>query len=101
MKDQPLLKDVAVFSARNNWDPPFGLDEGAAYRTWRYLADNATVLESMLVALNHMQVNVCYLRGFRNAGGGVSGFRKNIIAFPQDLTDLKHARHFLRRFGER
>ena len=94
IKNDPLLKDVAVFSAKNSWDPLFGLDEGAAYKTWRYLSQNATVLESMLVALNHMQVNVCYFRGCSGRGQGLSGFRKNIIAFPQDIADLKNLRHF-------
>ena len=60
MKDkQPHLQDVATFSARNNFDPLFGLDTGAAYREWLYLSQHATVVESMLVALNHMQVSVC------------------------------------------
>jgi len=94
VKDDPLLQEVATFSARNNFDPLFGLDEGRAYKTWLRLAREATVVESMLVSLNHMQVSVCYFRGFRNVGKGMPGFHKNIISFPQDLTELKHLKHF-------
>ena len=43
----------------------------------------------MLVALNHMQVDVCYLRRT-----GLSGFRKNIISFPQDAVELKNFQTF-------
>jgi hypothetical protein len=74
MKHNAILKDVAVFSARKNWDPLFGLGDGAAYREWLYLSEHATVVESMLVALCHMQVSVCYLRSARRVGYGVPGF---------------------------
>ena len=95
MKDkQPHLQDVATFSARNNFDPLFGLDTGAAYREWLYLSHHATVVESMLVALNHMQVSVCYLRSRNTLSKGIPGFKKNIISFPQDITDLKNLSHF-------
>ncbi len=48
----------------------------------------------MLVALNHMQVSMCYLRGKRQKTSGLAGFRKNIISLPQDLTELKHLQNF-------
>ena len=81
-KNKPLTHDVATFSARNNWDPLFGIDVGAAYKEWLYLSQNATVVESMLVALDHMQVSVCYLKATRRFGRGIPGFHKNIISFP-------------------
>ena len=68
--EKPLLHEVATFSARNNWDPLFGLDVGAAYKEWLYLSQNATVVESMLIALNHMQVSVCYLTSRGNLSKG-------------------------------
>ena len=48
----------------------------------------------MLVALNHMQVSVCYLQNMRLGRGVIPGFRKNIISFPQDINDLKNVSHF-------
>ena len=101
--NKPLLDGVATFSARNNWDPLFGLDVGAAYREWLYLSQNATVVESMLIALNHMQVSVCYLwsRGSLSKGHrGIPGFKKNIISVPQDVADLKNLQHFFSSLGE-
>ena len=95
--EKPILNGVATFSARNNWDPLFGLDVGAAYKELLYLSQNATVVESMLIALNHMQVSVCYLwrRGNISKGHrGIPGFKKNIISFPQDIADLKNLQHF-------
>ena len=84
--DKPLLKGVATFSAQNNWDPLFGLDDGAACKEWLHLAQNASVVVSMLVALNHMQVSVCYLQNMRLGTGIVHGFRK------YNLVPTRHQR---------
>ena len=57
----------------------------------------------MLVALNHMQVSVCYLQSratLRKGHRGIPGFKKNIISFPQDITDLKNLRHFFSTLSE-
>ena len=78
----------------NNWDPLFGLDVGAAYKEWQELSRIATVQEAMLVALCHMQVNVCFLRRYKHGSSGMTGFRTNIIAFPQDALELKALEHF-------
>jgi hypothetical protein len=43
----------------------------------------------MLVALNHMQVSVCTFTGRGDNRTGLTRFRKNIISFPQRLTDLQ------------
>jgi hypothetical protein len=89
------LRGVATFSARNNWDPLIGLDDAALYREWMQVSEQATVVESMLVALGHMQVSVCYLRTvWSRPGRALPAFHKNIICFPQDLTELKRLRHF-------
>jgi hypothetical protein len=78
------------------WDPLLNADEGRAYREWLELAREATVVESMLVALGHMQVSVCYLRSARQGPrrGLMPAFHKNIICFPQDLAELRQLRHF-------
>ena len=113
-----LLTGVATFSDRNNMDPLAGMDDAAVLdpaqlpaalpmdpllqpddcrlrREYMHLFRSATVVESMLVSLNHMQVDVVYLRGPRHRGSGLTGFRKNIISFPQEFTDLKALVHFL------
>ena len=76
-------------------DPLFGIDEVAVRREYRYLFEHATVVEAMLVALNHMQVDVCYVHGHNQARGHMTTFRKNIISFPQHLTELQQLVHFL------
>ena len=49
----------------------------------------ATVVEAMLVSLNHLQVCVCTYASRTDARTGLSRFRKNIIAFPQHVSDLQ------------
>ena len=53
------------------------------------------MLESMLVALNHTQVDTCHFQRRRGARPGQPLFRKNIISFPQELLELKQMHHFL------
>ena len=110
VKDDAVLQGVSAFSARNNmdfvdgmddenlapdaaqsslWDPLLVPDENRLRKEFYYLFENATVVEEMLVALNHMQVDVCYLRRT-----GLTGFRKNIISFPQDAVELKNFQTF-------
>ena len=106
VEGDPVLDGVSAFSARNNMDFLHGMDddnilpdtsvstpldpllvpdENRLRKEFHYLFANATVVEEMLVALNHMQVDVCYLRRT-----GLTGFRKNIISFPQDAVELKN-----------
>ena len=54
------------------------------------LFSQATVLEEMLIALNHMQVSVCTVGTSSRTAFGVPTFRKNIISFPQELNEVKH-----------
>ena len=86
---------VELWSAANAMDPLFGMDEGAVRKEYKYLFEHATVVEAMLVALNHMQVDVFYLRGHKEARGHMTGFRKNRISFPQHLTELQQLVSFL------
>ena len=95
VKDDALLACASAFSSRNNMDfvhgmedanalqstesashmdRLFGHDENRLKKEFLYLFQNATVVEEMLVALNHMQVDGCHLRRT-----GLSGFRKNTI----------------------
>ena len=45
------------------------------------LFDSATVVEAMLVALDHMQVTYVTVKG-----SGLQKFKKNVISFPQDTA---------------
>ena len=62
-KDDPLLKGVVRFSARNHQDPLDGFPATDPVTLLNIelheLFRQATVLEAMLVSLNHMQVSVC------------------------------------------
>ena len=104
-----ILRDVCTYGPENSWGPlnniddvrfPFGRDIGGVDRGKLYLKElqycheNATVTESMFVALEHMQVVCCYLRSSRSGASSMSGFRKNIISFPQDLTEMKQLQNF-------
>ena len=59
-----------------------------------HLQTNATILESMLVALAHMQVNFMYLRDFKDRRTGHTAFRKNVISFPQEALELQDLKNF-------
>ena len=104
VKDDPVLDGVATFSAANNLDflagmdderasdanalpkgldPLLGQDEHRLRKEYVYLFENATVVEAVLVALNHMQVSACYFRSARQRSSGVTLFHKNIISFYQ------------------
>jgi hypothetical protein len=64
VEDDPEMRGVARFSAANHMDPLMGYpDDVAARRELDHYIDAASVVESMLVALRHMQVSVCYIRG--------------------------------------
>ncbi len=74
---------------------PLGTDDVKLLDELHHCFDNATIVEEMLVALLHMQVAVCYLRqGRRRQYNGMPAFRKNIIAFPQELAGMKQLPRF-------
>ena len=77
-------------------DRPFGTFAGEVLRELRAVSAMATVVEEMLVALLHMQVDVCHFRrGRRLMPQLIPTFRKNIIAFPQELSEVKQLFFFL------
>ena len=57
--------------------------------TYQQLFEHATVCEAMRVAILHMQVNVCMFEGRQVSRTGITRFRKNIICFPQHVSDLQ------------
>ena len=71
--------------------------------SWGRFSQNATAVEYVLVALNHMQVSVCYQwsrDSFRKRHRGTPGLKKSIIPFPQHIADLKILAHFFSSLGE-
>ena len=80
LKDQTGAEDrgqiVAKRSEENHMDPCFRFP-------WDDLKDlfaSATVVEAMLVALEHMQVS------FVTISSGFTKFRRNTLSFPQDIV---------------
>jgi len=67
-------------SCLNGMNPLHGFPGGDVGSELRQLFANATVLEAMLVALEHMQVNYVTNRKTR-----LPKFVKNVISFPQDI----------------
>ena len=64
-------------------DPLFTSDENRVRREFMYLFENANMLESMLVSINHMMVDVCFFKY------GITGFMKNIKSFPTGTDGLR------------
>ena len=62
-------------------EPLLTIDEGALRKTINYYFLHASVVEAMVVALQHMQISVCTMRGF-SGKQGLACYRKNIICFP-------------------
>ena len=90
-----MLRGVAKFSSANRMDPLMGYPDDVALRKHlHYYFKNATMLESMLVALHHMQVDTCHFQRRRGGEPGLPLFRKNIISFPQELLEIKQLHHF-------
>ena len=86
-KDE-LLKGVAIFSLESQMDILMGYDNprnthmpghdvSAILKELGTYFKEATILESSLISLSHMQVDVCFLRG----SSGLARFRKHIISF--------------------
>jgi hypothetical protein len=91
--EDPVLRGVARFGARNGQDPlagfPATTEVALVGMQMQQLFREASVLEAMLVALNHMQVSVCTFSAARDSRTGLPRFRKNIISFPQRVADRK------------
>ena len=70
-------------------------DDGKLLAELHYCFDSATIVEEMLVALLHMQVDICYMRPCRRRQHtGLPSFRKNIIVFPHELPEVKQLMNF-------
>ena len=83
VQDHEILRGVAKFSAANRMDPLMGFpDDVRLRRHIQHIFDNATMLEVMLVSLQHMQVDTCHFYRRRGGTPGLPLFRKNIISFP-------------------
>ena len=70
---------IAKFGFQNEMDPVFTFPADEL----QHLFDSATVIEAMLVALDHMQVTYVTVRS-----SGLQKFKKNVISFPQDLASF-------------
>ena len=57
------------------------------------LFDGATLVEAMLVALDHMQVNFVTV-----SSSGLRKFRRNTISFPQDLSGFAQRHGLMKTF---
>ena len=79
-------------------EPLLTVDEGALRKTINYYMQHATVVEAMVVALQHMQISVCTMRGF-SGKPGLACYRKNIICFPQELLELRQLHEFFSRLA--
>ena len=112
VEQDAILKHIATFGKENMMDLLWGFpdpdcggpltpDESQRLKSLHYCFDNATVVEEMLIALLHMQVSVCYFRPGRNKQyNGLPSFRKNIIAFPQELSEVKQLFNFWTTLSE-
>ena len=93
------LAGVLRFGERNGQHPLAGFpatDESTlSQMRVQDLFRQASVLEAMLVALNHMQVSVCTFTSAGKSRTGLPRFRKNIISFPQHVSDLQQHISFL------
>ena len=76
--------------------PLLGEDIDRIRAEYLYLFKHATVVECMLVALNHMQVSVCHLRQRRFRSTDMLSFHKNVICFPRVVTELENLKAFWR-----
>ena len=99
VENDELLRGVVRFGAKNYQDPLAGFPATDPVQLLDMqlhdLFRQATVLEAMLVSLNHMQVCVCTYEQRWAARTGLSRFRKNIIAFPQHVSDLQQHMSFV------
>ena len=75
--DEERGEIVALRSAENSMDPCFRFPVDDL----KDLFDGATMVEAMLVALEHMQVNFVTI-----SKTGLRKFRRNTLSFPQDLA---------------
>ena len=63
------------------------------YNALKELFDGATVVEAMLVALDHMQVNFVTV-----SKSGLRKFRRNVISFPQDVATFAERHGMMKQY---
>jgi hypothetical protein len=80
---------VARRSELNHMDPCFRFPSDEL----KDLFDGATMVEAMLVALEHMQINFVTV-----SVSGLRKFRRNVISFPQDLVSFAARHGFLKQY---
>ena len=80
---------IALRSEENHMDPCFRFPADDL----RDLFAHATITESMLVALEHMQVNFVQI-----SKSGLRKFRRNTISFPQDIAGFAQRLHLMKGF---
>ena len=73
---------IPKFGFLNGMDPVYTFP-GLHDKQLQYLFDSATVVEAMLVALDHMQVTYVTAKS-----SGLQKFKKNVISFPQDIASF-------------
>ena len=83
---------IALRSEENHMDPCFRFPADDL----RDLFAHATITESMLVALEHMQVNFVQI-----SKSGLRKFRRNTISFPQDIAGFAQRLHLMKGFQPR
>ena len=81
---------IPRFGHLNHMDPCFRFP----FDDLKSLFDSATLVESMLVALEHMQVSFVTLAW----STGLRKFRRNTISFPQDIAAFARRHGMMRRY---
>ena len=83
---------IALRSEENHMDPLFRFPQGPEHDL-RELFSHATLVETMLVALDHMQVN--FVSVHRN---GLRKFRRNTLSFPQDISTFAQRMDLMKNY---
>ena len=90
--DEERGQVVALRSEENHMDPCFRFP-------WDDLQDlfaGATLVEAMLVALEHMRVNFVTV-----STSGLRKFRRNTLSFPQDIAAFARRHELMKAFSTR
>ena len=80
---------VALRSEDNHMDPCFRFPADDL----RDLFEGASIVEAMLVALEHMQVNFVTI-----SSTGLRKFRRNTLSFPQDLPSFAQRLQLMKNY---
>ena len=87
--DEGMADVVGLRSAENHMDPCFRFP----YQDLNDLFAGATVVEAMLVALEHMQINFVTV-----ASSGLRKFRRNTLSFPQDIATFAQRLQLMKNY---